>query len=114
MHTIDGTSSYLDKEMTELAATTAFNNKNEKKLMYIYFRDKHSKVRWCSAEVPSGGSPKFSAPAELDASAGLETLEPRSSLSILPDKEGIVIYAIQEDGDKIEAFLDEFSAKASA
>jgi hypothetical protein len=88
--------------MIELAATSAV--KDGKKLIYIYFRGQESKLYWSAGE-PSDKGVRFSRPKPIAQSTKLDM---RSSLALLPDEEGIVIYGIKKSGNGIEAFHDPF------
>ncbi|KAH7217529.1 hypothetical protein BKA60DRAFT_648851 [Fusarium oxysporum] len=103
-HYMQGSKTVLDKELIELAATSAV--KNGKELIYIYFRGQASNLYWSAAELTKNGA-KFSTPENLKQIK----MDRRSSLAVLPHDEGIVVYGIKKSGDGIEAFLDPFVFK---
>lgn len=96
----------VKRELVELAATHAV--KNGKELIYIYLRGgDDGKIYWSSAEIAKGGS-QFSIPKGLSQSTSLDR---RSSLALLPDANGIVIYGIKKGGEGIECFHDAFQSE---
>ncbi|CVL08287.1 uncharacterized protein FMAN_05093 [Fusarium mangiferae] len=106
--TIKNTSNAIDEKFIEIAATTAVNTKTNKNMMYIYFRDHKAQLQVYAAEI-NDNAPKFRAPSEINVSGGLGKLDLDSSIAFLPDKDGIVIYAIPDGGDSFDSFFDEFS-----
>ncbi|KIL89182.1 hypothetical protein FAVG1_07576 [Fusarium avenaceum] len=91
-HPIPDSKNVIDKELVELAATHAV--KNGKELIYIYFRGQGGSIYWSSAEIAKGGA-RFSRPKDLEQKTKLDR---RSSLALLPDADGIVLYGIKKGG----------------
>ncbi|KAM6515603.1 hypothetical protein FALCPG4_013822 [Fusarium falciforme] len=104
-HRIPESKNVVDKELVELAATHAV--KNGKQLIYIYFRGQGGSIYWSSAELTKNGA-QFSPPKDLEQKTKLDR---RSSLALLPDADGIVLYGIKKGGEGIECFHDAFKSE---